>query len=157
MSSFVPKWSINSSTGHVKLAKTRTAETFLSGDKTSIVIHGHCFEEALAIAGGNLGDVVTRVGQYASKSFDWILENDPGYVNFLARQYHGVVEETVVKNTKKYSWQLVNYAKSFPQFAKTTSDMRVQEDADHLAKELGDDSVRMIGFGQYSNRIYRDV
>ena len=106
-----------------------------------------------------LGQFVHQHGQYRGQTFQWILENDPGYILYLCR------DEESDKNRPK-SWtkgdeslteKLVSYAMMFDEYKRMKIILSTQEEARRKAKEKGDPGVQCVGFGKYYTMTFKEL
>ena len=162
--SFTPKWTIQPHTHHVKLSRTSSAELFGNQMNAGLVdvdqaLKDRTYADALQLVNNNVGEVVACFGRYKSKTFNWIIENDPGYVKYLWKD-HRQSDEASLEGAKEFTvftWHLAHYAhSSFPVLAKTIDDVLHQGEQDVIADRTGDDSIRCVKFGIFPNISYQD-
>ena len=164
MTSFTPEWKIQQHTHHVILRRTAIAELFGNQVNAGLVdidqaLKDRTYADALQLANNNVGEVVACFGRYKTKSFNWIIENDPGYIKYLWKDHRQSDEASLegAREVTVYTWHLAHYAySSFPVLAKTLDDVLHQQEQDVIAARSGDDSIRCVKFGSCPNITYQD-
>jgi len=125
---------------------------------TDQALNDRTYADALHLANDDVGEVVACFGRYRSKTFNWIIQNDPGYVKYLWRDHRQTDEASLEgkKEVSVFTWHLAHYAHSFPVLAKTIDDVLHQGEKDVIADRTGDDSIRCVKFGILPNITYQE-
>ena len=97
------------------------------------------------------GQFVQQHGQYREQTFEWILENDPGYILYLCRDEESDKNrpKSGTKGDESLTEKLVSYAMMFDEYKCMKTILSTQEEARRKAKEKGDPGIQCVGFGKY--------
>ena len=95
-------------------------------------------------------NTVLQHTQYKGQSFKWVLQNDPSYVIYLARDYIGKSLSDMKTDREKIHCALVTWALSFEEFKRAY-------DIWKNPKNMEERHDKVIGFGQNNGRKYQVV